>query len=281
MGLALIGFIEFICIVGLAIGLIGLLLSFLKKKRKRTPLIISGVSLCTMCVMITISVIFFHGEMERQRIARQSKKAEDDTITTITYFNKIAEQTTKSNNTNRQEPLDEIETTMDAVAENINEETTENEAVSEVQQDKTDFDEKYFLNNFLYEYNDISEYKIDNETLNNIRNNKRPLGRLTYIFENGVYIIATYNENYNIFIDLQYEGKSDEQIFPIFKGIIQALRLPSIDEESINSAWQDLQTGEYANYNNYNLSGINCSYAYQNILDGNKRYYIKIWMQFE
>lgn len=139
--------------------------------------------------------------------------------------------------------------------------------------------DKYFLNNFICAYNAIAEHKIDEVTIDEIDKSKRPLSRLTYTYTNRVYTIFTYNEGYNIFIDIQYEGTSDEAIYPIFRDIIKIMN-PSLLDQEIDETWYNLQSQKYSNYNEYDLNGINCTYSIQTLVNGENRYYIKAWINF-
>lgn len=134
---------------------------------------------------------------------------------------------------------------------------------------------EYAVNNLIYKYNQLAEYPIDSKTILNINEVDRPIGRLTYTFENGVYVIAQYNDyNETLFIDYQEEAIDDSSIYPIFRDFIKTVN-NDISKETIENAWAELQTGNYKNYTEYDLNGIKCTYSTQNLVNGEVRYYIK------
>lgn len=75
MGLAFIGVIESICSIVFTIGFFWLIWAFVKKKSKKKAAKTMLGGFCAILIMAFISEIFYHDEMEQQRIKREEEKA--------------------------------------------------------------------------------------------------------------------------------------------------------------------------------------------------------------
>lgn len=69
--LAFIGFLEFICVLGILVGAVLFATCILKKNRKRKPIITIGISFASLVLLTVISSVFFSEEMENQRLKRE------------------------------------------------------------------------------------------------------------------------------------------------------------------------------------------------------------------
>ena len=138
---------------------------------------------------------------------------------------------------------------------------------------------KYIINELLEKYNTIAEYPVDNQTMFGIIDIDRPVSRFTYTFTNGVYIIITYSESSNrLFIDYYDDASSDDSLYVIFRDFIKTID-STITNEDVKIAWEDLKTGNYQGYTEYDLQGVKCNYSANAIIEGSKRYIIKTSFQ--
>lgn len=133
----------------------------------------------------------------------------------------------------------------------------------------------YRLNELIKCYNKIAEYQINENDFEKINSLDRPISTATITFDNGVYVIAKYNNyNHTIFIDYQEEGNDDTNIYPIFRDFVKST-ISIITDEEVEIAWIELQSGNYQYYTEYDLCGIKCTYSTQLLTNGKKRYYLK------
>lgn len=101
--LAFIGFLEFICVLGILVGAILFAIRFLRKSSKRKPVIAMGVSFASLAFLAVISSVFFSEEIENQRLKREiieiEKEKEDGAEKAKKQEEKKKEQ--KSNEKNK------------------------------------------------------------------------------------------------------------------------------------------------------------------------------------
>lgn len=77
MGLFFIGLIEFLCIIAFFIGVILFIWALLKKRRKLTSILFIVCSFAILIKMVIVSELFYHDEMEQQRIEREKEEKEE------------------------------------------------------------------------------------------------------------------------------------------------------------------------------------------------------------
>ena len=166
MGLALIGFIEFICLIGLCVGIIWTVICFFKKKSKRKPLIVFASSICIMLIMVAISGTLYSDEMEQQAkeraIEEQLRESEsiqeslDESNTNVHSETENIEETTKITETietTQTETPIEIETVSDITVENTIGETS-------VKSNNEDIIDEIFYEQILTDYSDYIGKRI-------------------------------------------------------------------------------------------------------------------------
>lgn len=292
----LIGIIP--CSIGLALSIISL-----KNQKSHKDMAIIGLVTSSVGILIFVLMMVFviknvdtvnKTENENALIETDFVKNEDKNNSTVELEKEETAQFIAETETFVNEPETEPVTIINESIKKVQieigaEDSNEIESILQIFSDEDSAEEietieqasndKYFLNNFICAYNAIAEHKIDEVTIDEIDKSKRPLSRLTYTYTNRVYTIFTYNEGYNIFIDIQYEGTSDEAIYPIFRDIIKIMN-PSLLDQEIDETWYNLQSQKYSNYNEYDLNGINCTYSIQTLVNGENRYYIKAWINF-
>lgn len=74
----LIGTLEIICSIVFLVGLVWLLVNLLKRKSKKKPILSIVLSFVLLMVLIELSEVFFHEEMEQYRIETELREAEDE-----------------------------------------------------------------------------------------------------------------------------------------------------------------------------------------------------------
>lgn len=90
---------------------------------------------------------------------------------------------------------------------------------------------------------------------------------------NGVWIIV-YDSSNGLSVDYQLESADDTPISSLFYRFVKATNSDITDDE-ISLAWSELQTNKYQNYNYYNFDKFECTYAKQQLVNGEYRYTIK------
>lgn len=90
---------------------------------------------------------------------------------------------------------------------------------------------------------------------------------------NGVWI-TIYDSSNGLFVDYQLESADDTPISSLFYRFIKATN-SNITDDEISLAWSELQTNKYQNYNYYNFDKFQCTYAKQQLVNGEYRYTIK------
>ena len=78
VGLFFIGLIEFLCIIAFFIGIILLIWALLKKRRKLISILFIVCSFVILIEAVIVSELFYHDEMEQQRIEREKEEKEKE-----------------------------------------------------------------------------------------------------------------------------------------------------------------------------------------------------------
>ncbi len=108
--------------------------------------------------------------------------------------------------------------------------------------------EDYTVNNILIEYNKIAEYPIDEIIMNGMKNNTRPLGRVTITISNGVYFILLYNDyNKTIFVEYQEETDDNSGLYAVVRDMSKAIK-PEMSNEEVETMIEEVKNGDKSGY---------------------------------
>ncbi len=137
--------------------------------------------------------------------------------------------------------------------------------------------EDYTVNNILIEYNKIAEYPIDEIIMNGMKNNTRPLGRVTITISNGVYFILLYNDyNKTIFVEYQEETEDNSGLYAVVRDMSKAIK-PEMSDEEVETMMEDVKNGDKSGYYDNSLGVREFGFAVitREISKGKTQYLIK------
>ncbi len=111
------------------------------------------------------------------------------------------------------------------------------------------------INSLITEYNEIAELPFTTDMVS-----EGAYDSSSTISAHGVYILMYSNSN-GTFIDISEENQDNdsETICTIFKDFLKVFD-SSLDDEKLNTIWNDIQTNEYTDYTPYLIN--NCEIAY-------------------
>lgn len=229
----------------------------------------------TMCVglVILLLIINIYTQTEDNESKQYTNGFEENNSKELDDGNNIYESS------DEEKEIKKIEVIKDTKQEADEEDT---EAEDNLTHNPFPNTEEYIVNNTLLRYNEIAEFPIDDEFIDDMKEVERPLGKANITISNGVYFIIRYNDyNRTLFIDYQEETTDDSGLYAVMRDMIKAVN-PNIKDEDIEIMWRELETGKYSNYygDKYEIAGFDINFSSNKLNNGQTRYSIKTEYSF-
>ena len=172
MGLFFIGLGEFICLIAFLMGVLWLILNFIRKRKKNKPMIAIACSAIGLFVLVFLSGVLYSDEMEQQRLVRESERAEEESMKQL--LKELEEAKISSEEVSMESPSETESTEKSEENIEINEQSKEVKESSEETQTKVEESTKEKIENDVEESMVLApeidtEASLNDKLLNDLR----------------------------------------------------------------------------------------------------------------